>query len=569
VTIDNYCQVASRQTSDVFISCLDTIHKALKPAVRKRNFGVTLDVGHLNIDGEDPLAGAERVGRWCLANDAYLRLHATDNYGRLLFGPPHYSADIHASVSGRGVNNPMIILMLRSMGLSFPVVAEQIKPLSDEDIQTIHVAQTEVLTMDFEQYVEEGRQHMLDKNIGELLGSAFQSAPVYQFLAGIHGIHALQEYAVFRRIQDQAHLSVDEARKISADFCLMSTGLQGDLTAYMDDLLLPMQAEAGAIRKTQLDLVCQNISDSHFWISNTEDVDHIFGNEKVYSAEDTICKQGEPGSNMYYIKTGRVKVDIDGSQVASLGPGEIFGEISLFYSIPRSATVSAEVNDTRLGILDRENLEQLLACRLPVVYDLILRLFKVLPDRLRNMNDKYCAAIHILHLTAKDHGLALSQVEKAAIAGTFRPKSRVLPTFSAVDMERIAEEKRIIRAKETIIELADEGDGVFFVISGKVQVTMPNEEGEIILGEIGPGEVFGEMALIDDKPRSARVSALSDCVLAFVSRTTFNLLLQQKSSLAYQLMGIICSGLFERILHLDNLYAETKCRHRALAAGAR
>ena len=40
-------------------------------------------------------------------------MHATDNYGQLHFTPPHYSADIHSNVSGKGIHNAMIIKLLR------------------------------------------------------------------------------------------------------------------------------------------------------------------------------------------------------------------------------------------------------------------------------------------------------------------------------------------------------------------------------------------------------------------------------------------------------------------------
>ncbi len=570
ITVENYCQVEScRQTSEVFLRALKTIREGLGSREQERNFGVTLDVGHLNIEGEDPLVGAERIGRWCLENNVYLRIHATDNYGRLLFDPPHYSADVHANVAGKGINNGDIIRMLRSMGLTFPVVAEQIKPLSVEDVDTIHAAQTDCLGKTFDEFVEAGRKRLAEEKPGEFLTEAYCTRPVHRFLAGIHGVHALQEYAVYRQIQDQAHLSVDEARKISGDFSRMSTGLKGDLTTYMDDLLLPVQSEAGAEGKTQLDLVCQNISGSSFWISGAKNVDHIFTTERIYHQGDIICEQNDPGRDMYYIKTGRVNVAIDGSRVATLGPGEIFGEISLFYSVPRSATIQAVLYDTRVGVLDRDDLEKLFECKRPAVHDVILRLYRALPDRLRNMNEKYRAAIRTLELVSEDCGQALREIEESALSGPFRPGRRVLPTFSSADINQIAESKPEVKAGETIVELGDEGDGVYFVISGKVRVTVPGAKGEVLLGEVGPGAIFGEMALIDSKPRSARVGALTDCELAFTSRNSFELLIGKESSLAYRLMGFICSGMFERILRLDSVYAEIKRRHRALAAKAR
>ena len=64
-------------------------------------------------------------------------------------------------------------------------------------------------------------------------------------------------------------------------------------------------------------------------------------------------------------------------------------------------------------------------------------------------------------------------------------------------------------AKDDVVMHADESGDVFCLIKeGHVKVTMISPEGkEIILNMLGPGDFFGEMALIDDEPRSATVVA--------------------------------------------------------------
>ena len=103
VTVENYCQTEKKQNSATFIACVDEILKALPADVRKRNFGITMDVGHLNIEGEDPLVAAEKIGRWCRAHSIYLRIHATDNYRRHVdqFVQQKAIAGSHATMFGR------------------------------------------------------------------------------------------------------------------------------------------------------------------------------------------------------------------------------------------------------------------------------------------------------------------------------------------------------------------------------------------------------------------------------------------------------------------------------------
>ena len=73
-----------------------------------------------------------------------------------------------------------------------------------------------------------------------------------------------------------------------------------------------------------------------------------------------------------------------------------------------------------------------------------------------------------------------------------------------------------------------------------------------------PGEIFGEMALIDEKPRCASVLTATACRLVFVDKRTFNVLIESGSDLAFRLMGFICLCLFRRILRLDRIYADVK-----------
>jgi len=97
------------------------------------------------------------------------------------------------------------------------------------------------------------------------------------------------------------------------------------------------------------------------------------------------------------------------------------------------------------------------------------------------------------------------------------------------------------------------------ILEGRVRVVISSEySGRIILGELGKGEIFGEMALIDNKPRSAGIVAVTPCRLAFVDKDSFNDFLLSRSDLAFRLMACICLSLFRRILALDRVYAELK-----------
>jgi MFS family permease len=71
------------------------------------------------------------------------------------------------------------------------------------------------------------------------------------------------------------------------------------------------------------------------------------------SAGEVVIKQGDPGDNVYFVETGSVEVTRDGRHIATLGPGEIFGEIALLRAVPRTATVTA-TSDCTFQTLTRE-----------------------------------------------------------------------------------------------------------------------------------------------------------------------------------------------------------------------
>ena len=558
VTIENYCQTSKKQNSDFVIAAAEELLRILPDEARKRNFGITLDVGHFNIEDEDPLVAAEKVGHWCLSNQIYLRLHATDNYGKLLFSPPAYSADVHSNVSGRGINNEAIIKLLRSMGHEFDVIAEQIRPLTLDDIDTIDRAQTESIEESYETLVSEGIKRLSKTETDGLITSEITNKSAYQFLAGAEGVSNLKEHLVYRKIQDKKYLSVDEVRRISQDFMKMPQRYKKNIMDYIDDLLLPIQSENGVIQKNELDLICQNITGRLFGTINNEHLNQIFSQSRIYDRDDIICEQDAVGEEMYLIKEGEVHVFINGSHLAKLEPGEIFGEISLFYNVKRTASIKAAKDNTVIGVLNREDFKTLLKRSEPYSYDLIYRLYNILPERVRNLNDKYKTAIDALKLIIME-GENIERVLPSDLIMEGEPESGLIHGLTKEESLAVFKDLKSYDRDKLIFTEGDVADGAYYIVEGNVKVvTFSSDYKEIELGELGKGEVFGEMALIDNKPRSASILTVTPCKVAFIDNKAFNEFMESRSELAFRLMGFICLSLFRRILRLDKIYADIK-----------
>src|ERR1700758_2766450 len=68
---------------------------------------------------------------------------------------------------------------------------------------------------------------------------------------------------------------------------------------------------------------------------------------------------------------------------------------------------------------------------------------------------------------------------------------------------------------EPIVEYLDRSDDVFFVISGEARVMIYSLDGKLVsFRHVGPGDLFGEFAAIDGRPRSASVEAQTSCLVA-------------------------------------------------------
>ncbi len=99
--------------------------------------------------------------------------------------------------------------------------------------------------------------------------------------------------------------------------------------------------------------------------------------------------------------------------------------------------------------------------------------------------------------------------------------------------------------KNSMIILEEEfGDIVFIICSGTVKITRVNDEGkEVILSLLGPGEIFGEMAIIDGEARSANALAQEKCALIAIQKTEFLALLKENFKVSFALMGELAKKL--------------------------
>ena len=140
-----------------------------------------------------------------------------------------------------------------------------------------------------------------------------------------------------------------------------------------------------------------------------------------------------------------------------------------------------------------------------------------------------------------------------------RTALRNSPLFQAMQPEELdailgfATERRVRRG-QMIVQKGDEGSSMMAVLSGRVRISAVNAEGkEITLNVINPGEVFGEIALLDGQPRSADAHAIEDTSLLVVERRHFMPFLASNQTLASRLLAVLCEKLRSTSMALEQI----------------
>lgn len=140
---------------------------------------------------------------------------------------------------------------------------------------------------------------------------------------------------------------------------------------------------------------------------------------------------------------------------------------------------------------------------------------------------------------------------------------RSVPLFSSLDDEAAKELRDLLEVKEinkdtSLFRHGDEGDAMYLIDNGRVCISVTDSDGhDITLAELAGGDFFGEMALLDGKPRSADATVVEDTRLAILSRNDFILFVRRNPDVAVKML----SAITERLRHTDELLRQRVSRN--------
>jgi CRP-like cAMP-binding protein len=216
-----------------------------------------------------------------------------------------------------------------------------------------------------------------------------------------------------------------------------------------------------------------------------DDLRYVIERVEVRDLEprDVVLRQGVEGGSLFVVVSGRVQVVTESPrrELASLGEGAFFGELALLTNFPRSATVVA-VAPTQLLEISRELVSEIVR-RSPEVLKTLLRFFR---DRLL---DRMFGASALFSSFSPEEARALSD------------------RFVFLELE----------PRMRVITEGERAPGLFLLLCGEARVT--RGAGEV--ARLQPGDVFGEMSLLNRGAATATIETLSKCWALELPRDRF------------------------------------------------
>ena len=126
---------------------------------------------------------------------------------------------------------------------------------------------------------------------------------------------------------------------------------------------------------------------------------------------------------------------------------------------------------------------------------------------------------------------------------------RLHPFFTALparDVEELRKRTRCRRvpAGYVLFQQGDAGDGLYGILAGRVAFSVDSVNGkELVLNVLGPGEFFGEIALLDGKGRTATAVARDACDLLFIARSEFMSFFGKRPQTMSRIVELLCERL--------------------------
>lgn len=250
-------------------------------------------------------------------------------------------------------------------------------------------------------------------------------------------------------------------------------------------------------------------------------------------AEREVFREGDPADNFYLIVRGRVAayktLGETETRLRVMETGDAFGEIALLMDKPRTATIRTLAPTTLLA-LSREHFQRVFSRS----RELRLALGEMAEAREQAENttesvNRFMFSGPVAATTAEAPAMP-EQLQGVPLLHHVPPELRmeVAGIFTAMELP----------AGQIVFREGQPGDAFYIIVSGRVSVTKQFPDGPRVLGSMGPGDAFGEIALLDNSPRTATLRSEQAAMLLRLPREQFDQLIERAPGLHEQLEAL-------------------------------
>ena len=287
-----------------------------------------------------------------------------------------------------------------------------------------------------------------------------------------------------------------------------------------------------------------------------------------YSTGDYVFREEDRSMDFYVVKDGRIEIRKEtpfGPQIlGNLTADHIFGEMNFIDRTHRSSDALAVSDRSACYTFSFSALDQLMDEDKELAVALHWAFWRSLAEKVRDANEQL--KLFFQEDAKKGQGrkrdagrrdvqqVTVKSEEKVDLfreRGLSAAEMKLLATFSTE--ERFREGSMIFREGE-------KGDKLYIVLDGRVRISkfIPGV-GEEALTVLDRGDFFGEMALIDDKPRSADAKAHEgDATVLSIDRATLNEILSMDPHASLQFLNLLCRMISRRLREINDKIVQWK-----------
>jgi CRP-like cAMP-binding protein len=277
-----------------------------------------------------------------------------------------------------------------------------------------------------------------------------------------------------------------------------------------------------------------------------------------------IVVEGKQNADRFFIiRQGKVRISKDVEVVEEeggniLGPGDFFGVVSTMSSHSHIETAQA-VTDVTLISVQKEQYPQLIQNNSPVAMKIILQFSKrlrYLDEALSRLTLKNTAEADPSHLfKVAEYYAKQSQYSQAYYAyhqyikycprgenvNTARERMmKIAPYAKSVNLDfRPDEFNRSYPKDSMLFSEGEPGDELYIIQKGSVKIAKIVDNNEVLLAVLKSGDIFGEMALLEAKPRAASAVAYEDCAVMAVNRANFERMIHSQPQIIARLTVLL------------------------------